>query len=587
MQQHQKAQYVQRFSQLSDLTSKQQESLSRLSRILDEQQLPPHLQAHKDEPKEEEEVDKEPLIEGNPPLIDTMSQFYKWFDSIETSAHNSVSQLSNNTNDDNNTINTNNTNNTNNSLSTAIIISSEYPRLHDPSSFGESRTLQGYASEVGRVQELACEWTRLVHETTDHCIHVRERASNIHERACAMSATQAENELLATALETRIKYFDQLYPLTRKLYTPSASLAGGEGLSTVLSELDECIEFMQTHRSYKEAEAYLTKYRQLQARALTSLKTHIIDSLRAATTAIEQQEQLAASQAASAQRMRSAPSSSSRQQVLAQQQLAMQAQGRRGKMPRLLPEALDSAPIALQFRILAARLRPHCAELEKRALGKDLGALLGDCHSSYFHYRKMLLQGRVQETLAWLAADDGDLSEAVRSAAGFALQVCRVEIALFGMFFQSKTPLVAKLVESVAQSLEFVLRPMVIRAKCMDVLCAAAAALRDDSLAEKMDTDELKPLAKTLLALAKDAQERITYLAQREIRDEIAFFTPSDEDINYPNRLIELQSRPASNPSGDDQADLLEAVQRMYATWYPSLQKTLMLLSKIYLTVDV
>ena len=105
--------------------------------------------------------------------------------------------------------------------------------------------------------------------------------------------------------------------------------------------------------------------------------------------------------------------------------------------------------------------------------------------------------------------------------------------------------------------------------------------------AEKLDAQELRPLAKTLAALAKDAQERITYLAQREIRDEIAFFTPTEEDINYPDKLIQLKSAPLAGCSGDDQMDLLETVQRMYATWYPSLQRTLMLLSKLYLTVDV
>ena len=600
MQQQQKAQFAQRFSQLSDLTPKQQESLSRLSRLLDEDQLPPHLQHSNDNDNNDNTSSlSSPSDIIETPTIDTMSQFYKWFNTLESSARTSISHLDQPPTDS--------TSSTVSSSSAAALLSAEYPRLHDPAAgtaFGESRALQGYARDVQRVQDLASEWTRLVHETTAHCVHVRERASNIHERACAMSATQADSESLASALEERIKYFDQLYPLTRRLYAPNltALINGSDALSGILSDLDECSDFMQAHPSYKESETYLTKYKQLQTRALTTLKSHIIDSLRATTTSIEQQQQLLNSQALSAQRMRSAPSSSSQQQVLAQHQLSLQAQKRSSKLPRLLPDAVDSAPLALQFRILAARLRPHCAELEKRAVGRELGALLGDCHSCYFHQRKMLLQGRVQETLGWMVAtgggnDSGDgadgqigenaLGEIVRKTEGFVVQVCRLEVGLFGMFFQSKTPLIGKLVESLAQSLEFVLRPLVIREKSMDALCSAAAALRDDAVAEKLDVPELKPLGRTLAALAKDAQERITYLAQREIRDEIAFFNPSEEDIDYPDKLIHLRSIPLNNASGDDQADLLETVQRMYATWYPSLQRTLMLLSKIYLTVDV
>ena len=628
MQHQQKTQLAQRFSQLSDLTTKQQESLSRLSRFLDERPLPPHFQTTESTqtPAEAEvEVEAEPELflpqqqqQQQPTTIDTLAQFHEWFSEVESAAQSAVSTLESDSESDPQ------------KAALAATLAIEYPRLN-PQGAGTaavaaaagSRALQGYACEVARAQGLAERWEGLVRETSAHCVLVRERASSIRERACAMSAAQAESEALAEALETRIRYFDQLYPLTRRLYAPGGAVAAaaaaatantsstngrksdGTGLGNTLEELDQCVDFMQTHRSYKEAEAYLTKYRQLQARALTALKTHVVETLRGATTAIEQQQQLADSQAASAQRMRTAPSSSSRQQVLAQQQLAMQADrhigsanssAAGGPLPRLLPDNLDAAPLSLQFRILAARLRPQCAELEKRAVGREYGALLGDCHSCYFHQRKVLLQARVQETLRWLAGDGGnssssnsnDLPGAVRAATAFALRVCRAEMALFGMFFHTETPLLAKLVESIAQSLQFVLRPLLIRAKHIDLLCAAAVVLRDDSLAGPDADGPLRPLAAALSALAKDAQERITYLAQCVIRDEIAFFTPSDDDLNYPEKLLALQAlSPKTSPSGDDQADLLETVQRMYATWYPSLQRTLMLLSKIYLTVDV
>ena len=69
------------------------------------------------------------------------------------------------------TQNNNNGNEFNASPVTAAALSAEYPRLHDGAAFGESRALQGYSSEVKRVQGLAKEWAQLVREATSHCAH--------------------------------------------------------------------------------------------------------------------------------------------------------------------------------------------------------------------------------------------------------------------------------------------------------------------------------------------------------------------------------------------------------------------------------
>lgn len=69
--------------------------------------------------------------------------------------------------------------------------------------------------------------------------------------------------------------------------------------------------------------------------------------------------------------------------------------------------------------------------------------------------------------------------------------------------------------------------------------------------------------------MIQDAQERLILCIQIYIRDEIEGFTPTPGDLDYPEKLV--------NPSSD----------AMYATWYPSLQHTLLCLSKVYHFVKV
>ena len=71
-----------------------------------------------------------------------------------------------------------------------------------------------------------------------------------------------------------------------------------------------------------------------------------------------------------------------------------------------------------------------------------------------------------------------------------------------------------------------------------------------------------------------DVQERLAFVAQRHIRDRIVDFAPSDADLDYPARLQQ------PNASNDD-------ASAAFASWYAPLHATLMLLSKLYLAVDL
>lgn len=94
----------------------------------------------------------------------------------------------------------------------------------------------------------------------------------------------------------------------------------------------------------------------------------------------------------------------------------------------------------------------------------------------------------------------------------------------------------------------------------------------------------------------QDAQARIIFRAQNVIRGDIENFVPKPEDLDYPerNRVIQVpltSNRPTKaldpvspmegeNPSQFD-------TDAVFQGWYPSLRKSVWLLSRIYRLVNV
>ena len=142
--------------------------------------------------------------------------------------------------------------------------------------------------------------------------------------------------------------------------------------------------------------------------------------------------------------------------------------------------------------------------------------------------------------------------------------------------------------------------------------------------------DAMAPLEPMLQRTLADIQERLTFRAQAFVREEIAGFVPKPADLDYPACLerqagAELAAAPAAAESTEIEAvaadgekdPLLEAApateavaaagpaevvnggsssngagagaataEDQYRRWYPPVQRTLLLLSKLYRGVD-
>lgn len=95
---------------------------------------------------------------------------------------------------------------------------------------------------------------------------------------------------LESELGERLDYFKELEYATRMLNAPVLEGPGGKGGKPLVMEsefLDMvervviCIQWMEAHRHYREAEIYLLRFHQCLTRAMTLIKMYFIGSLRA------------------------------------------------------------------------------------------------------------------------------------------------------------------------------------------------------------------------------------------------------------------------------------------------------------------
>ena len=77
---------------------------------------------------------------------------------------------------------------------------------------------------------------------------VEKQTATFQERCEGLLAEQRRVSCLADDIGHNLQYYNYLDPITRRLNAPGAGqLARGDEFSTMLSQLDHCLDYMQTH----------------------------------------------------------------------------------------------------------------------------------------------------------------------------------------------------------------------------------------------------------------------------------------------------------------------------------------------------
>ncbi|KAL5002397.1 Sec34-like family-domain-containing protein [Aspergillus recurvatus] len=415
------------------------------------------------------------------------------------------------------------------------------------------------------------------------------QTSNFRKQCEGLLSAQQRDTGLVTDLEYNLQFYDFLDPASRRLNAPGAgNTVRGRDFSDMLRQLDECLDYMETHPEQKESEVYRSRYRLLLTRALTLIRGHFVSAIRDVYSSVSRKVA--------------------------------------DKQP---DDAALSALLYAKFRVDAPELKQIGLEIQKRAvppLDPDQGteaeyqSLLNELHTNYAATRGKLIVPLVRKRLSEIAqvpSSSQDLVAFARASISYVRGVCLDEFDLWGEWFHGQGGLYDFL-EAICEPLYDHLRPRIIHEDKIVKLCQLCTLLQTRYLfdqeeeTEYMDANQLDFSALIQPAL-EDVQTRLVFRAQAFLRDEIERYKPRPEDLDYPTRNKQLSisvsekqisgrkvshadayinplkpakstGEGADTPEKDTKWDFES--QNAPAAWYPTLRKAVWLLSRIYRLVN-
>ena len=423
---------------------------------------------------------------------------------------------------------------------------------------------------------------------------VDAQASSFKKQSEGLLADQRTSEKYADEIKENLRYYEPLERITRRLNAPSAQrLVRGKDFSEMLVQLDECIDYMQTHTKQKEAETYRARYKLLLTRALTLVRSQFIGAVR--ETAAEVAKRIA---------------------------------------DRQLNDTTMSALLYAKFRVGAADMKELGLEIQKRAnppaeadpeVEGEYQSLMNELHTSFAVSRGRLIIPLVRKRLSDIAqapSTSRDLVAFARASISYIRGICLDEFELWGEWFHGQRGLYDFL-EAVCEPLYDSLRPRIIHENKFQKLCQLCSLLQTRYMNDPEEEPELQDLTQLDFAILVqtilgDTQTRIVFRTQAILKDEIENFRPRPEDLNYPSRtgLSRLSgSKPTQVPtSGRRQSyaepltplpkepqvvdEDIDSADESEAAWtirdsstamhncYPTLSKAIKLLSRIYRLVN-
>ncbi|CAN7130207.1 unnamed protein product [Brassica rapa subsp. narinosa] len=372
---------------------------------------------------------------------------------------------------------------------------------------------------------------------------VTTKTKTLHDACDRLLMEKQKLMEFAEALRSKLNYFDELENISSNFYSPNMNVSNSNFLP-LLKRLDECISYIESNPQYAESSVYLLKFRQLQSRALGMIRTYILAVLKTAAS-----------------------------------QVQAAFRGTDGNKASV-SEGVEASVIYVRFKAAASELKPVLEEIESRSARKEYVQILAECHRLYCEQRLSLVKGIVHQRVSDFSKKEA-LPSLTRSGCAYLMQVCQMEYQLFTHFFPASSEEVsslAPLVDPLSTYLYDILRPKLIHEANIDLLCELVHILKVEVLGEQSarQSEPLAGLQPTLQRILADVNERLTFRARTYIRDEIANYIPSYEDLDYPAKLEGSPNTTSDTNLGDDEnADV-------FKTWYPPLEKTLSCLSKLY-----
>ncbi|KAH9631562.1 hypothetical protein HF086_004723 [Spodoptera exigua] len=403
---------------------------------------------------------------------------------------------------------------------------------------------------------------------------VSNKTNALHTMSEQLLADQNKLSSIGDDIKQKLHYFTQVEHLSQRLNSPTMSV-NSETFFNVLAKIDECLEYMRANSNYKESHTYLVKYRHLQNRAISLIRSYVTHVLNHAT-----------------------------EQMLAPKDDDQNDQ-----------DNVDTAYAVYfgKFQAAAPKLKMVISEIEARAeKNADYASLLSDIQREYAARRWRVAGAATGGALAGGAgagpgAPPPDHCSQLRAACSLLAHACRDECALYYHFFTNPSPALEEYLQSLCTGLYESLRPQIIHINHLETLAELCVILRVEY--KPAPAARLSALGACARSLLQDAQERLVFRAHVHLRADVLLYRPAHGDLAYPSKLlmmeqiamsIQEQSLKRSDSRNSMTSDIsatsqevaninVEAQKRpqaspadLHGMWYPGVRRTLAALSRLY-----
>ncbi|GAB4817343.1 hypothetical protein N2152v2_004389 [Parachlorella kessleri] len=493
---------------------------------------------------------------------------------------------------------------------------------------------------LAKVDELLALFERLKQQHTT----VSTRTAALHATCERLVAEREALVAVAEAVRSKLNYFDELDRVAAQFNAASISLEPGE-LLPLLHRLDDCIAYVSNNPQYADASSYAARFRQLQARALAAVRAKVQQALRVASLQVQAAVRQGSGSlpGSAAQGATGGSSTALANGAAGQPQLAEGAEAamlyvrfRAAAEPALkgLLQGIEQRAQQPGGAAEYGRLLADCQALYSEA---RVALMRGPVAQRIAQYAAQPLPAVLRSGCAYLMQARGGLG-GLQASTVPRMPICGLEHGLYEHFFPgsaSSPAALAPLLDPLCTLLYDVLRPALVQQQDIDGLCTLVDILKIEVLEEQLGRrgEAVAPLEPMLYRTLADVQERLTYRAQAFIREEVVGFAPKPDDLDYPAKLQQAAEHavsaasaaaavegegdevtataaastngvsaggaapvptpeaaptadvPATAAAGGDDEEAA-ATAALYRTWYPPVQRTLLLLSKLYRAVD-
>uniref|UniRef100_A0A671TMB8 Conserved oligomeric Golgi complex subunit 3 n=1 Tax=Sparus aurata TaxID=8175 RepID=A0A671TMB8_SPAAU len=403
-------------------------------------------------------------------------------------------------------------------------------------------------------------------------LFVSNKTGTLHDSCERLLKEQSELVDLAESIQQKLSYFNELENINTKLNSPTLSV-NSEGFIPMLSKLDDCIEYVSSHPSFKDYPVYLAKFKQCLSKAMHFMKIHIVNTMQNLTSQLTKRD------------------------------------------PMGLANADNAFTLYyVKFRAVAPKVRSLIEQIEQRTEKiPEYHQLLDEIHQCYLDQREQLLSPSITSTITDLTNQNSkDHCALVRSGCAFMVHVCQDEHQLYNEFFSKPTLKLDELLEKLCLSLYDVLRPLIIHIIHLETLSELCSILKNEMLEDHVHNNaaQLGAFDAVVKQMLEDVQERLVYRTHIYIQTDIMGYNPAPGDLAYPEKL-EMMERIAQSlkeeqmkqtsqesvfsdvqledPDGRRNTSSLQTTispADLHGMWYPTVRRTLVCLSKLYRCID-